>query len=188
MAQVVLIGDSIRMGYEAVVREVLSGVSVWSPEQNGGDSSRVRENLKAWAIVHNPKVVHLNCGLHDLKKDFETGTAQVPIEQYEENLRAILSRLQGETEARVVFALTTPVNEEWHHARKGFDRFEADVVSYNHVAQTICDELDIVVNDLFSVVVNAGRDRLLKPDGVHFGDEGCELLGKTVAGVIQDKR
>lgn len=187
MPDVVLIGDSIRMGYEATVRAQLPNLDIWSPEQNGGDSSRIRENLNAWAKAHSPQIIHINCGLHDLKKDFETGTAQIPLETYRDNVAHILTHLQNETEATLIWALTTPVNEKWHHERKGFDRFEADVLSYNQVAQEICASLKILVNDLYTVINTAGRDTLIKPDGVHFNETGCDLLGKAVAKTIQSQ-
>lgn len=186
MADVVLIGDSIRMGYEAVVRRELVGVDVWTPEQNGGDSRRVRENVDAWSSVHHPKVVHVNCGLHDLKKDFETGTPQVPLAEYRENVTAIVKALT-QLDTTVIWALTTPVNETWHHETKGFDRLEADVIAYNEVAKEICLTSGVLINDLYAVVMKAGRDSLLKPDGVHFGEAGCDLLGKAVADSVGAK-
>ena len=51
---VVLIGDSIRMGYAPVVAEKLKGVAeVVSAAENGGDSRNVLKNLDAWAIAPN---------------------------------------------------------------------------------------------------------------------------------------
>jgi len=187
MPDVVLIGDSIRMGYEATVRAQLPNLNIYSPEKNGGDSNNVRNNLEEWAINQNARIIHINCGLHDLKKDFETATPQVALETYQDNVKHILTRLQNETDATLIWALTTPVNEKWHHERKGFDRFESDVVSYNNAVQEICEDLKIHVNDLYSVVQNAGRDSILKPDGVHFEEKGCDLLGKAVAEFIQSK-
>ncbi|MFT5369741.1 MAG: lysophospholipase L1-like esterase [Candidatus Latescibacterota bacterium] len=187
MPNVVLIGDSIRMGYEATVRAQLPNLDIWSPKQNGGDSRRIRENLDAWTKAHTPQIIHINCGLHDLKKDFETGTPSVPLEEYRKNVTHILTHLQKETEATLIWALTTPVNESWHHERKGFDRLEADVLSYNQATQEICNTLKIPVNDLYAVVNNAGCDTLLKPDGVHFNETGCDLLGKAVAQIIQSQ-
>ena len=185
MPDVVLIGDSIRMGYEAGVRKLFPERDIWSPEENGGDCQRIRQNLDAWATSRSPSVIHINCGLHDLKKDFETGTAAVPLEDYEENVLQILSRLKRETESVIIWALTTPVNEAWHHARKGFDRLEVDVLSYNATARKICEDLQIPVNDLYSIINQGGRDALLKPDGVHFEEPGCELLARAVADVLQ---
>ena len=55
---VVLIGDSIRMGYAPLVAETLAGrVRVVNPEPNGGDSRKVLANLDEWAIREHPDVV-----------------------------------------------------------------------------------------------------------------------------------
>ena len=42
-------------------------VVIVSPEENGGDSGNVLKNLDEWIIKVKPTLVHLNCGLHDLK-------------------------------------------------------------------------------------------------------------------------
>ena len=71
MKRVVLIGDSIRMGYQATACRELEGLAeVWKPEQNGGTTQKVLENLDEWAIAQKPDIVHVNCGLHDLRKEF----------------------------------------------------------------------------------------------------------------------
>jgi len=183
---IVLIGDSIRMGYQVKVREQLAGLaSVWGPEENGGNSENVLAHLEQWAISRCADVVHINCGLHDIKREFDQGTAAVPLSAYTKNVRAILTRLQAGTEANVVWALTTPVNQEWHHRHKPFDRLETDVVAYNTAASEICRELGVVVDDLFSVVNTAGRDNVLRQDGIHFKPEGYDLLGERVADCIR---
>src|SRR5690349_11914839 len=84
---VVLIGDSIRMGYAPVVAERLKGMAeVVSAEENGGDSGNVLKNLDAWAIAPKPAVVHFNVGLHDLKANEKTGSHQVELDAYRANL------------------------------------------------------------------------------------------------------
>lgn len=186
MKKVILIGDSIRMGYQETVRNLLADCAdVWGPEQNGGNSENVGAHLDEWVISRRPDIVHLNCGLHDLRKDFGRHTAAVPLEQYEENIRNILSRLQTNTNAVVIWASTTPVNEKWHHATKGFDRLEADVAAYNACAQRVAGALNVAVNDLFSVIQSAGCDRILCEDGVHFKPEGSAILGKSAAEFIK---
>jgi isoamyl acetate esterase len=186
MKQLILIGDSIRMGYQKYVIHELNGIAeVWAPTENGGNSANILKHLDAWVISRKPDILHINCGLHDLRKDFETGTPAIPLEQYEANLREFLGRIQRETDTAVVWATTTPVNEAWHHERKGFDRLEADVLAYNEVAVSVAQELGIPINDLFQVISDAGRDRLLTPDGVHFSDEGSALLGRAVAAYVK---
>jgi isoamyl acetate esterase len=185
MKQVVLIGDSIRIGYQDIVRRELAGIAeVWSPEINGGDSRNVLAHLDEWSIACKPDVIHINCGLHDLKQAFGASTHQIPREEYAANVRQILERVQRETRAQIIWATTTPVNQVWHHANKEFDRFEADVVAYNETANAIARELKIPLDDLNRVIADAGRDELLLPDGVHYGSEGYALLGKTVADFI----
>ncbi|NQU39867.1 MAG: hypothetical protein HQ523_07945 [Lentisphaerae bacterium] len=187
MQTVALIGDSIRMGYEESVRNELSGwADVWTPEQNGGTSENILAHLDEWLATGHPSILHINCGLHDLRKEFGQDTPAVPLDRYAENVRTILTRTKTERELTVIWALTTPVNQEWHHKNKSFDRLETDVIAYNLVAAKIAGEWDVVVNDLFATVMSAGRDTVLLPDGVHFKPEAYALLGKTVATCIKN--
>jgi len=186
MKQIILIGDSIRLGYQDVVRRELGAyANVWTPDENGRDSRNVLAHLDEWLIARQPDLAHINCGLHDLKREFGATTHQVPRDEYALNVRQILTRAQRETRARIIWATTTPVNQAWHHANKEFDRFEADIVAYNETANAIARELGVVINDLNAVIPPAGRDALLLPDGVHFQPAGYERLGKTVAEFIR---
>ena len=187
MKQVTLIGDSIRMGYEKTVRQELEGeAEVWAPGPNGGNSGNILAHLTEWAISRQPDLIHINCGLHDLKKEFGEERQAIPPEEYAKNVEEILQALLRDTNATVIWAQTTPVNEIWHHERKGFDRFEADVITYNELAKSICDRVGVHVNNLYDVVNEAGRDKILVPDGVHFSDEGSGILGRAVAETIRD--
>jgi lysophospholipase L1-like esterase len=109
----------------------------------------------------------------------------VPLEEYRANVTQIFRRIRGETDATLIWAATTPANEQRHHATKGFHRFDADVLAYNGAAAEIARGMGIPINDLFDVVTRAGRDTLLLDDGVHFAQAGYELLGKAVADFIR---
>ena len=186
MPLVILIGDSIRMGYQRVVQEELRAeAEVWGPTQNGGTSSNVLAHLDEWVISQNPDIVHLNCGLHDIKREFGVKDNNVPLKEYQENVEQILQTILEKTKAKVIWVMTTPVNERWHHERKGFDRFEADVEAYNQEATQIAQKPGVRINNLHAVVMEAGRDRLLQQDGVHFTEEGSALLGSAVAEAIR---
>lgn len=185
MKTVILIGDSIRMGYQPTVERELAGVArVVAPLENGGDSRNVLAHMREW-IGDAPDLIHVNFGLHDLKCPFASQLRQVPLTEYEANVREILTFFSRAASAQLLWASTTPVNHAWHHERKGFDRFGEDIVAYNAAALAIVDELGIPVDDLNAVISRAGRDRLLLPDGVHYGPEGYEILGKTVADRIR---
>lgn len=188
MKNVIIIGDSIRMGYQATVREQLKDIAnVWAPAENGGNSKNVLAHLDEWIISRSPDLVHVNCGLHDLMKAFDRKQAAVPLEEYTANIRAILSRLQSETKTEVVWVSTTPVNENRHHEVRKFDRLEADVAAYNAAAARMAGELKVRVHDLFSAIPPAERDVLLGPDGVHFTPDGYTFLGNRVAAFIRSR-
>jgi lysophospholipase L1-like esterase len=170
------------MGYQDVVRRELAGqADLCTSEENGGNSERVLGQLDAWVISQKPDIVHINCGLHDLRTELGNDKPAIPLPAYEANLRKIFSRLQNETRGTVIWTTTTPVNEAWHHATKGFDRWDANVAAYNATALKVAQEFKLEVDDLFVTVMKAGRDRLLSPDGVHYKPEGYEVLGQAVA-------
>jgi lysophospholipase L1-like esterase len=190
MPKVVLLGDSIRLGYAAVVEKELAGkVAIVSPKANGGDSSNLLKNLDAWVIREQPALVHFNCGIHDTKKSKAKGTFQVPPEHYEANLRKIVERIRKETKATVLFATTTPILDE--RAAKGrtkadYELLNASVEQYNRIAHKVMDDLKVPVNDLHALFADAEtRGRLMSSDGVHFTTDGRALLGKAVAGFIK---
>src|SRR6478672_11150930 len=94
LPKVLLVGDSIRLGYAPGVVTRLSGKAVVvSPPENGGDSANVLSHLDEWVLRQKPDIVHLNCGLHDLKRSRANGHHQVELDGYAENLRRIVARI-----------------------------------------------------------------------------------------------
>jgi lysophospholipase L1-like esterase len=189
LPKVVLVGDSIRLGYAATVEKELAGKAiVISPKANGGDSSNVLKHLDEWVIRQRPDVVQFNCGIHDTKKSKTTGKFQVPPEQYEANLRKIVGRIRQETKAVVLFATSTPILDERAaktRSKLDYELLEASIEQYNRIAGKVMEELHVPVNDLHAVLPDAEtRARLMTADGVHFVPEGSQLLGKSVAAVI----
>jgi lysophospholipase L1-like esterase len=184
---VVLVGDSIRLGYAPLVAERLKGVAeVVSPEENGGDTGNVLKHLDEWVIRRNPAVVHFNVGLHDLKTDPKTGAKQVGLDAYKKNLAEIVRRLDRETSALLIFATTTPVIDDRHKARgAGFDRFEADVAAYNRAAREVLPRSGLVaVDDLHALAGSLGPETAIGRDGVHFTPEGSKALAEQVSRTI----
>jgi dienelactone hydrolase/lysophospholipase L1-like esterase len=186
LPRVVLVGDSIRLGYAPRVTARLEGKAVVvSPPENGGDSANVLAHLDEWVFREKPDVVHLNCGLHDLKRAKKDGHYQVELDRYAENLRRIVARIRERTDAALVFADTTPVLDG-RHARRGadFDRTEADVRRYNAAAVAVMGELGVPVHDLHWVVEQGGPEAMLGPDGTHYTDAGSDRLAAAVADCV----
>lgn len=190
MKKAILIGDSIRMGYEPVVKTLLSGMAdIWAPEENCGHTRTTLANLDEWVMSRNPDIVHINCGLHDMARepgDPPGNFIYCPVDEYRENVRAILKRLLSRSAATILWALTTPVSLERQHAYNyPVNRTSADVANYNIAASAVAQAMNVRVNDLHRIVTEAGVERLLAEDGVHYTVEGCEVLGKAVATAIR---
>ena len=118
MKKLVLIGDSIRMGYENEVKKLLADkVEIFAPVENGGNSRRVKSKLDEWVIDQSPDILHINCGLHDIKREFSSGEVAVSLSEYKINLQYILTVVSSKVET-VIWATTTPVNSEWHQKIK----------------------------------------------------------------------
>jgi len=194
MPQISLIGDSIRMDYEPLVAERLAGrADVWGPEENGGHSVNLLKHLHDWMIARSPSadVIHINAGLHDLATITVASRDQViPLEHYRRNVRTLLTALQENTDAKLIWATATPVIDQrfrdcWNNGEDvGFLRYNEDVLAYNHAAKQICTDLNIPVNDLYDVVQSASPEKIMQDDGIHFLEEGSAILAEAVAGVV----
>ncbi len=78
--------------------------------------------------------------------------------------------------AKVIFALSTAVIEEW--GNPDFFRYNGEIEQYNQKAKEVMNELGVEVNDLYSL--SAGFDNSLHSDWVHFGTEGSKILADKV--------
>lgn len=189
LPKVALLGDSIRMGYAPIVVKRLEGKAiVVEPKINCGDSANVLAKLVTWTIEQQPDIVHFNCGIHDIKKDKQTGRFQVPPEQYEANLRKIVETLRKETPAKVIFATTTPILDDQaaqQREKASYALLDASTVEYNRIAVRVMQELSVPVDDLRAVCGEGDQRRQrFTNDGVHFTAAGRELLGDAVAEFI----
>jgi lysophospholipase L1-like esterase/dienelactone hydrolase len=195
--RVLLMGDSIRLGYAPLVAKKLEGVAeVFGFPENGGDTNSTLKQLDAWVKEKKPPfdaerrdtprlVIHFNCGLHDLKFGKKTEKHQVGIDEYEKNLREIVDRLKRETPL-VVFASTTPIIDDRHAARKAdFDRFDKDVKAYNERAVKVMAELAIPVDDLNRIVRDGDPAKMLGRDGTHYTPVGYDRLADAVADSVR---
>jgi len=197
--QVLLMGDSIRLGYAPLVAKKLDGVAdVFSFPENGGDTNSTLKQLDAWfkdgktpiAAPPNPEtlpplIVHFNCGLHDLKFDKKTQKHQVGIDDYEKNLREIVKKLKQRT-PHLFFTTTTPIIDDRHAGRKAdFDRFDKDVKAYNERAVKMMLELGVPVDDLNRIVQDGGPAEMLGKDGTHYTAAGNERLASAVTDCIR---
>lgn len=180
LPRVLLIGDSISIGYTLPVRDLLKGkANVHRIPQNGGATDVGLEKMAGWLGDGKWDVIHFNFGLHDAKYLSETAQRSSR-EQYRENLRMLVDQMKA-TRATLIFATTTPVPKGGilSPTRK-FDSIE----QRNTIAVALMQEHGVAIDDLYSVALPAlatvGRE-----NDVHFSPEGYSLLAKAVAESIE---
>lgn len=181
LPRVLLIGDSISIGYTQPVRALLRGVAnVHRVPENGGPTSRGLQQLDEWLGPGRWDVIHFNFGLHDIKLD-EAGRPLTSPADYERNLRELVRRLRA-TGARLVFATTTPVPARLSGG--SVRRRAADVPPLNAIALRVMTELGVPVNDLYGLIAPRCAE-FQKPENVHFTEEGSCALAEPVAAAIR---
>ncbi len=120
LPNVLLIGGSISMSYTVGVREKLAGIAnVYRAPDNCRSTRQTLGELETYLGEVRWDVIHFNWGIHDLTHlDVSgkaapppDGKAQVPLDQYDTNLRELLRRLR-QTDARLIWASTTPVGRK----------------------------------------------------------------------------
>ena len=195
LPRVLILGDSISIGYTLPVRAKLKGIAnLHRPAENCGDTKRGLAQLDQWLGKGHWDVIHFNFGLHDLKYlnakgeyvNPSQGTQVASPKVYREQLLQIIVKLKA-TGAKLIFATTTPVPEGTKGRRKGDEQI------YNQVAMELMKEQGIPVDDLCEQVVTRqhqeAKERQLKPiqqaANVHFTAAGSDFLAEQVSASIK---
>jgi hypothetical protein len=178
LPRVLLIGDSISIGYTLPVRKILQGLAnVHRIPANAGPSKNVTQYEK-WLGAGKWDVIHFNHGIHDLRH-MPDGKRQVEPADYEANLRAIVAKLKA-TGAKLVFATTTPIPAPPLKPERTFGQ----VPEYNAIALRVMKEQGVEVNDLYSHMLPR-FDALHRPQDLHYTTEGSQFLAEKVAAEIK---
>ena len=177
LPRVLLIGDSISIGYTVPVREALKGkANVHRAPTNCGPTTRGLAQIDSWLGDGKWDVIHFNWGLHDLK--FIDGKRQVPLDEYEKNLHTLTKRLK-ETGATLIWCSTTP-----YPADVSPKRIPEDAVKYNEAAARVMKEFEVETDDLYTFALDK-LDDIQQPSNVHFTPSGSKVLGQQVSRQIE---
>jgi acyl-CoA thioesterase-1 len=198
--RLLILGDSISMGYTPVVQKLLAGeMGVHRPMrgarmENCSGTTYGIANIDRWLQIDGGKwdIIHFNWGLHDLKhmqadgkttSNLATDPPQASVEVYEKNLREIVAKLKA-TGAKLIFATTTPVPAE---PMKVY-RNNADVLLYNEAAARVMKDHQIPINDLYTLVQPRMKELQIQPANVHFVPAGSEVLAEAVVSAIRSQK
>lgn len=189
LPRVLLIGDSISLGYTPIVRAMLEGKAVVvHPPGNCQFTGHGLKSIKAWLGDEKWDVIHFNWGIWDthmldanggLIRDEASHKGEMHIrytpEEYRQNLESLVKTMEA-TGAKLVWASTTPVFN-----RTGA-RFE-DIKIRNAIAAEVMKAHGIPTDDLYAVVEPA-PEKLQGSDKVHFTKAGSEELARHVVASV----
>ncbi len=185
LPRILLIGDSISIGYTLPLRAKLNGVAnVVHPPTNCGPSRSGLTHLHEWLGQRPWDVIHFNFGLHDLKHVMPGTETIVAVgtpgsviltgpAEYEKNLRQIVKRLQR-TGAKLIWCSTTPIPEG------AFGRVAGAECPYNEIANRIMTEANVEIQDLHAMVLAEPTSRQ-RPRDVHFTAAGSQRIAELLA-------
>ena len=186
LPKVLIIGDSISIGYTKLVVDQLKGVAnVQRPKSNCGPTTRGLKHLKKCLGTNKWDIIHFNWGLHDLcyrhpkakaygNRDKVNGSLSVPLDQYEKNLEQLVTQLK-KTGAKLIWASTTVVPEGEAGRKVG------DEIKYNAIALKIMAKHGVAINDLHQLTASLPATSFTKPGDVHFTRAGYDKLAAQVA-------
>jgi acyl-CoA thioesterase-1 len=175
LPRVLIIGDSISIGYTLPVRGLMKGkANVHRIPVNAAHTRNGAAKVREWIGSGKWDLIHVNFGLHDLRR-MEDGLWRVPVNEYEANLGKIFDVLR-ETGAKLVFATTTPVP----YAKVNPPRSDIDVELYNKTARRVLEPRGVTIIDLYSVALPRLAEIQQKAN-VHFHPDGSDLLAREVA-------
>ena len=205
METLFVIGDSISCYYGVHLEKMLSGLMAYDRKGgshrladlddctdgvNGGDSSMVLTYLTA--VVDQdwfrPDILLLNCGIHDSKRNQETGELQIPLCVYQTNLNQIVSLAQ-QRHILPIWVRTTPLNPNSRKPAEAVTWHEReDIDDYNAAADRIMTDRHVPIIDLFSFTRNLGEDIYLNgTDHVHFNERAAAQQAAFLAGGVLGK-
>ena len=177
---ILLLGDSIRMGYCSFVRESMKDrADIFWPEGNCMFAHYTLRFLYEWRhIVPDASqidAVHWNNGLWDLGQR-DNREPLTPRDDYVKTLVRIHGELRRYfPNAKIAFATTTPINTAV--ACEQHTLGNAIVEEYNAAAIAVLKPLGVEIDDLYSFV----RDNAVPyADIVHYTPEGCRMIAGEV--------
>lgn len=193
LPRVLIIGDSISIGYTVPVRQYLQDkATVHRPPENCQHTAYGLAHLKAWLGTGTWDVIHFNWGIWDthylnaqtgaiVSDESKLAPEQMRVrhtpEAYGRNLARLVEIIQG-TGAQLIWASSTPLM-----FRKG-DRFE-DIAKYNTVAAKVMKERGIPIDDLYAFTLPEVT-QWQSQDKCHFNALGNKNLGMKVGRSILD--
>ena len=168
MKKVLLIGDSIRMGYDKAIKKTLEGkAEVFFPSENCRFASYLLRYVHEYRKLSEDEsfdVIHWNAGLWDCLRLYGEDP-HTPLDHYAYYIDRICIRIKKfYPNAEVIFATSTSVESE--KMSEKFKRYNEEIEQYNAIAVETVKKYGFKVNDLYSL--SASLKSEAHSDAVHY--------------------
>jgi hypothetical protein len=179
LPRVLLIGDSICIGYKANVIAALAGkanVDVWPHPMF--QSEKLNQALVK-TLQHDPyDVVHVNLGLHGVAEGrIKPGTYEPLTRQFIQIIRDAMPKV------KIIWANTTQFTLKGKPTELDPVKHPT-VLEHNRMAAKLMAELNIPVNDFYGLLID--KLELGRGDTVHWTPPAYKILGdKATASIVQ---
>ncbi len=179
MKKFLLIGDSIRIGYQnEFIALIANRASVEIPEENCRFADYTLFNLSTWLQDTYFDVIQWNNGQWDTCY-MPDGKIHTTLLHYLDVQKRIAHILLSQAR-RVIFATTTPVWPEMFSSNIPNSRRNEDIEEYNERAKILLSGLGIEINDLYAPLAFDIKKFICK-DMVHLTEEGRQICARQTA-------
>lgn len=166
-----VIGDSISVGYFPTVKKRIKGYDVVHNPCGAEHTKTGLANIEEWLAPRTQwDLVIFNFGLWDLATVYE-----ISVPQYRKNLKQIAEVIKSKSK-KALFITTTYVPYGVENRPENIEQ------KYNEAAKEVMADAGIEVYDLHADSV-AIKNHLL-PAEIHFNKKGYEILGEKVSSAI----
>jgi lysophospholipase L1-like esterase len=189
--KILIIGDSISIGYTPFVRDNLKDLADVSHNPgNAQHTGKGLKNIEEWIAADEWDIIQFNWGLWDLcyrhsdsknqgQRDKENGTITFSLEDYEKQLDALVKIMRKNTDAELIFVTTSYVPN--HEA----GRFTKDARKYNRIAKRVMKANGVKINNIYKASISIHDKYGKGDDDVHYHPQGYELLGQQIADFLK---
>lgn len=180
LKRVLILGDSISMGYRELVKELLNGeAEVFFHEENGRFSGFTLWQANQWVYNNgSPDVVHWNNGIWDIGIEPPLDGNFAPINEYLDHLRRTVELFRQAGNTKIIFAATT------YQKPKSKKTCQEDVERYNTMAQALMQTMGVEINDL-GAITKAHLEEYICEDYVHLTEAGACACAEQVSNAIR---
>lgn len=189
--KILIIGDSISLGYTPYVREDLQGIAeVYHNRGNAQHTGTGLDSIETWIGTKDWDIIQFNWGLWDLcyrhpdsktqgNRDKVHGTITYELEDYGKNLDSIVQWMKAKSDAKLIFVTTTYVPED------EAGRYQEDAIRYNQLAKRIMEQNGVAINDIYEASRRIHQHYGKDSGDVHYLPEGYRALAKEITDFLK---